>query len=111
MTAFEIVDILRKGLTEQEINCLNIDKLVRVPGAQGFINVGNKWFTYNNQDERGNISFHGPFNDKSLIYAIAISFYKSDKFESYKFSEQEYQIFFHNHFSSIEEIRELKMDI
>ena len=106
MTREELIEILKTGLDEQEIQDLNIGKLVKLPGAKGCIKLNNEWFVYGSQDERGNISFNGPFDDSALIYAIAKIFCKSDLFQLYKFSDKMYKIFLHNHFSSIEEIKE-----
>ena len=106
MTREELIEILKTGLDEQEIQDLNIGKLVKLPGAKGCIKLNNEWFVYGSQDERGNISFNGPFDDSALIYAIAKIFCKSNLFQLYKFSDKMYKIFLHNHFSSIEEIKE-----
>lgn len=106
MTREELIEILKTGLDEQEIQDLNIGKLVKLPGAKGCIKLNNYWFVYGSQDERGNISFNGPFDDSALIYAIAKIFCKSDLFQLYKFSDKMYKIFLHKHFSSIEEIKE-----
>ena len=71
MTREELIEILKTGLDEQEIQDFNIGKLVKLPGAKGCIKLNNEWFVYGSQDERGNISFNGPFDDSALIYAIA----------------------------------------
>ena len=76
MTREELIEILKTGLDEQEIQDLNIGKLVKLPGAKGCIKLNNEWFVYGSQDERGNISFNGPFDDSALIYAIAKIFCK-----------------------------------
>ena len=70
MTSNELIEILKTGLDEQEIQDLNIGKLVKLPGAKGCIKLNNEWFVYGSQDERGNISFNGPFDDSALIYAL-----------------------------------------
>lgn len=106
MTREELIEILKTGLDEKEIQDLNIGKLVKLPGATGCIKLNNEWFVYGSQDERGNIDFIGPFNDKAIVYAIAVKFYKTSLFSDYKFSEAEMDIFCDNHFSSIEEIKE-----
>ena len=111
MTKNEIIEILKTGLNLQELQQLYINQIVKRPDARGFIQLGDWWFIYGNQDERGNISFNGPFDDSSLIYAIAKIFCKSSLFQSYKFSEKYYKIFLHNHFSSIEEIKEKYPDL
>ena len=71
MTKNEIIEILKTGLNLQELQQLYINQIVKRPDARGFIQLGDWWFIYGNQDERGNISFNGPFDDSSLIYAIA----------------------------------------
>ena len=106
MTANEILEILSNGLDSKELKSLYANQIVKTPGAQGFIQIEKMWFIYGNQDEKGNITFNGPFDDSSLIYAIAKLFCKSSLFQSYKFSEKYYEIFLHNHYSSIEEIKE-----
>ena len=106
MTSNEILEILSNGLNSKEFKSLYVNQIVKAPGAQGFIQIENMWFLYGNQDEKGNIIFNGPFDDSALIYAIAKLFCKSSLFESYKFSEQYYNIFLHNHYSSLEEIKE-----
>lgn len=60
MTSNEIINILKTGLDENEIQNLYVNEIVREPGAKGFIRINNMWFIYGNQDERGNISFNGP---------------------------------------------------
>ena len=106
MTSNEILEILKKDLDNKELKSLYANQIVKKPDAQGFIQIENMWFLYGNQDERGNITFNGPFDDSALIYAIAKIFCKSSLFKSYKFSEKYYNIFLHNHYSSIEEIKE-----
>ncbi len=107
MTKEELINILETGLEPNEIQELNIDELVREPGAKGCIKINDVWFLYRDQDERGNISFTGPFNDKAIVYAIAVTFSKSSLFQKYKFTEQEMDIFCKSVFSSLEEIRNL----
>ena len=106
MISNEILEILKKGLDNKELKSLYANQIVKKTDAQGFIQIKNMWFLYGNQDERGNITFNGPFDDSALIYAIAKIFCKSSLFKSYKFSEKYYNIFLHNHSSSIEEIKE-----
>ena len=103
----DLKSILETGLDKEEIHGLYIDELVREPGAKGCIKINDVWFLYGDQDERGNISFTGPFNDKAIVYAIAVTFSKSSLFQKYKFTEQEMDIFCESVFSSLEEIRNL----
>lgn len=70
------------------------------PDIHGCFQIKNMWFYYDGQDERGNIDFIGPFNDKAIVYAIAVKLYKTSLFSDYKFSEAEMDIFCDNHFSS-----------
>ena len=106
MTANEIVEILKTGLTAKELQSLHANQLIQRPGERGFIQIENMWFLYGNQDERGNISFNGPFDDSGLIYAIAHICDKTRLFKSYEWSNKELSIYLHNHFSSVEEIKE-----
>ena len=107
MTKEELENILETGLEPNEIQYLNIDELVRKPGAKGCIKINEKQFLYGKQDERGNISFPGPFNDKAIIYAIAVTFSKSSLFQKYKFTGKEMDIFCDNVFSSLAEIQNI----
>ena len=107
MTKNDLVRILGQELDSKELQQLYIDELVREPGAKGCISVNGNWFIYGGQDERGNISFTGPFNDKAIIYAIAVTFSKSSLFQKYKFTEKELNIFCDNVFSSLEEIQKI----
>ena len=59
------------------------------PDIHGCFQIKNMWFYYDGQDERGNIDFIGPFNDKAIVYAIAVKLYKTSLFSDYKFSEAE----------------------
>ena len=111
MTSNEIFEILKKELTENDLQNLYANQVIRKPDAKGFFQIGKMWFIYGNQDERGNISFNGPFDDTSLVYAIAKLFCKSNLFQEYKFSEEYYKIFLNNHFSSIDEIKEKYPDL
>jgi hypothetical protein len=107
MTKEELISILETGLEANEIQELYIDELVRQPGAKGCIKLNNNWFLYGKQDERGHISFTGPFNDKAIVYAIAVTFSKSSLFQKYKFTPKEMDIFCDNVFSSLDEIRNI----
>ena len=80
MTADEILEILSNGLDSKELKSLYANQIVKTPGAQGFIQIEKMWFIYGNQDEKGNITFNGPFDDSSLIYAIAKLFCKTSLF-------------------------------
>lgn len=106
MTNNQLIEILKLGLSEEELKKLVIGDVIRRPGIQGCFQLGKKWFLYDGQDELGNIDFIGPFNDKAIVYAIAIKFYKTSNFKKYEFLEEEMDVFCDNHFSSIEEIKE-----
>lgn len=106
MTREELIEILKTGLDEDELKREEIGKIIIGPDIHGCFQIKNMWFYYDGQDERGNIDFIGPFNDKAIIYAIAVKLYKTSLFSDYKFSEAEMDIFCDNHFSSIEEIKE-----
>lgn len=105
MTKNDLVRILGQDLDSKELQQLYIDELVREPGAKGCINVNGNWFIYGGQDERGNISFTGPFFENEIIYACSWLFKKEDLFEEYK-TDEFFPKYMHNHFSSIEEIKE-----
>lgn len=75
MTKNDLVRILGQDLDSKELQQLYIDELVREPGAKGCINVNGNWFIYGGQDERGNISFTGPFL-KMKLFMLVVGFLK-----------------------------------
>lgn len=80
------------GEYKMTINCLGIFKLK------------GKWFTYT-ADERQNEWFGGPYTDCGVIYAFAMEEGISDWFEDYKFNTREKDIFIHNHFNSLIDLK------
>lgn len=66
----------------------------------GIFKLEDKWFTYTT-DERQNEWFGGPYTDYGVIYAFAMKAGISDWFEDYKFNTKEKEIFIHNHFNSL----------
>lgn len=80
------------GEYKMTINCLGIFKLK------------DKWFTYT-ADERQNKWFNGPYTDCGVIYAFAMEEGISDWFEDYRFNTREKDIFIHNHFNSLIDLK------
>lgn len=74
------------------INCLGIFKLK------------DNWFIYE-ADERQNEWFNGPYTDCGVIYAFAMEVGISDWFEDYKFDTKEKDIFIHNYFNSLIDLK------
>ena len=85
MTSNELIEILKLGLSEDELKREEIGKIIIGPDIHGCFQIKNKWFYYDGQDERGNIDFIGPFNDKAIVYAIAVKLYNTSLFSDYKF--------------------------
>ena len=80
------------GEYKMTINCLGIFKLK------------DKWFIYT-ADERQNEWFGGPYTDCGVIYAFAMTAGISDWFEDYRFNTREKDIFIHNHFNSLIDLK------
>lgn len=105
MTNEMIKNALEKKINATEMNDFYIDQIVYKQNACGCININNRWFIYKKMDEYCYLSLSGPFFENEIIYACSWLLKKEDLFEEYK-TDVFFQKYMHNHFSSIEEIKE-----
>ena len=67
-------------------------------------------YEYKKMDENCYLSLTGPFFENEIIYACSWLLKKEDLFDEYK-TDDFFQKYMHNHFSSIEEIKEKYPDL
>ena len=105
MTGEIIRKTLENKLNPKEMSDFYIGEIVYKPNACGCISINNSWFIYKKMDEYCYLSLSGPFFENEIIYACSWLLKKEELFEEYK-TEDFFQKYMHNHFSSIEEIKE-----
>lgn len=105
MTNEMIKNALENKINATEMNDFYIDQIVYKQNACGCININNMWFIYKKMDEYCYLSLSGPFFENEIIYACSWLLKKEYLFEEYK-TDDFFQKYMHNHFSSIEEIKE-----
>ena len=76
-------------------------ELIRSPGACGCVKRG--WFVYQT-DEHNALMITGPFSDRGIVFACAMTLHISRHFQEYRFSEEEWSVFIHGHYTSFEDI-------
>lgn len=75
------------------------------PNARGVFSEKDNWFIYE-IDERMVNSISGPFSLNEIIFAISLQMHISNYFDDYKFGEDGYKKYIHNHFRSLNEALE-----
>ena len=76
---------------------------VVIPNSIGCFKHSNMWFFYS-VDEKAYENICGPFTIDGLIYALALEYDTIELVGSLSFSEAEWDIYYNNHFYSMEDI-------
>ena len=81
----------------------SVGEYVRKPNCQGCFSIGNRWYLFR-IDEYNTPQITGPFRQQGIVYACALMLHQAAGLEEYRFSEEEQNIFIHNHYGSLEEL-------
>ena len=81
----------------------HIGEFIEKPNQCGCFKRNEKWYIYQT-DEKNYCTFCGPFSSSGIIYACAKVLHISSNYKKYRFSQEELEIYIHNHFHSFEEI-------
>ena len=76
---------------------------VVIPNSNGCFEHNNMWFFYS-VDEKAYENICGPFTVDGLIYALALEYDTTDLVDSLSFSEAEWDVYYNNHFYSMEDV-------
>ena len=102
----KIRELISANLDNKEVfQCFHIGEFVQLPGHMGCFERQANWYWFES-DEKNECMIIGPFNLKGIIYACAVRMNFSKRLKEYKFTQEEYQIFFNNHFHTFSEIDE-----
>ena len=83
----------------------HIGEFIEKPNQSGCFKRNEEWYVYET-DEKNYCTFCGPFTIKGIIYACGMKLHISKDMKGYRFSEEEFKIYLHNHFHSLKEIDE-----
>ena len=83
----------------------HVGEYIKAPNQYGCFKKNLKWYTYI-VDERNYCTIKGPYSLRGIIYACAILVNIEKDMKEFYFSPKELQIFYNNHFRSIEELDE-----
>lgn len=81
----------------------HIGEFIEKPNQCGCFKRNEEWYIYQT-DEKNYCTFCGPFSSSGIIYACAKVLHISSNYKKYRFSQEELEIYIHNHFHSFEEI-------
>lgn len=81
----------------------HIGEFIEKPNQCGCFKRNEEWYIYQT-DEKNYCTFCGPFSSSGIIYACAKVLHISSNYKKYRFSQEELEIYIHNHFQSFEEI-------
>lgn len=81
----------------------HIGEFIEKPNQCGCFKRNEEWYIYQT-DEKNYCTFCGPFSSSGIIYACAKALHISSNYKKYRFSQEELEIYIHNHFHSFEEI-------
>ena len=81
----------------------HIGEFIEKPNQCGCFKRNEEWYIYQT-DEKNYCTFCGPFSSSGIIYACAKVLHISSNYKRYRFSQEELEIYIHNHFHSFEEI-------
>ena len=100
-----IRNVLKANIEEDidDYSYFHIGEFVEQPNQSGCFKRESKWYTYE-IDEKNDCTFCGPFSQKGVIYACTMLLPVSMKMREYRFTEEEFDIYLHNHFHSFDEI-------
>ena len=105
----EELEIITKALNEnsekdiESYKDFHVGEFIERPNQCGCFRRGGKWYIYQ-IDEKNYCTFCGPFSSSGIIYACAKVLHISSNYKKYRFSQEELEIYIHNHFHSFEEI-------
>lgn len=99
----EIINtILKKYKSDYDGN-FYVGEFVEAPNTLGCFQRYKKWYLYE-VDEKNSCTFTGPFSLNGIIYACALKLGISKELEEFRFENEEFSIFIHNHFRTFSEI-------
>ena len=81
----------------------HIGEFIEKPNQCGCFKRNEEWYIYQT-DEKNYCTFCGPFSSSGIIYACTKVLHISSNYKKYRFSQEELEIYIHNHFHSFEEI-------
>lgn len=105
----EEIEMIKETLNENieenidDYECFHIGVFVEKPNQCGYFKRNEKWYVYE-IDEKNYCTFGGPFSQSGIICACTMILPISMKTKEYRFTEEEFNIYLHNHFHSFEEI-------
>ncbi len=73
------------------------------PNKAGCFEHKDDWYVYR-IDEGGDIVITGPFNDRDIIYAVALELGLAREFDAYKFSDSADDIYANCHYYNINDL-------
>lgn len=97
-----IAEILKRYKSDYNGN-FYVGEFIESPNNLGCFIRDKKWFLYE-VDEKNYCTFTGPFSLNGIIYACALKLGISKELEEFRFKNEEFSIFIHNHFRTFSEI-------
>lgn len=107
----EDIETIKKNLEDNigenidKLARFHIDELVELPNQLGCFKREDKWYIYET-DEKNFCTYCGPFSLKGIVYACAMKLHVSKQLKEFRFSEEEFNVYLHNHFHSLKAIDE-----
>lgn len=97
-------DIINKiKMVTKNDDRFHLAKHVVIPNSNGCFEHNNMWFFYS-ADEKAYENICGPFTVDGLIYALALEYDTTELVDSLSFSEAELDVYYNNHFYSMEDV-------
>lgn len=94
------------GIVQENIDdyeYFHFGEFVEKPNQCGCFERNGNWYTYV-IDEKNFCTFGGPYSSNGIICACTMILPITMVKEQYNFTEEEFNIYLHNHFHSLEEI-------
>ena len=97
----KIIWIVQENIDDYEY--FHFGEFVEKPNQCGCFERNGNWYTYV-IDEKNFCTFGGPYSRNGIICACTMILPITMVKEQYNFTEEEFNIYLHNHFHSLEEI-------
>jgi len=105
----EEIEIIKSKLNEniegnmEVYQNFHVGEFLEIPNQCGCFKRNSSWYTYVT-DEKNFCTFSGPFSLKGIIYACSKLLHIFKKFNKYRFTKEELEIYINNNFHSFNEI-------
>ena len=98
-----IMKLLRLQNMKEKYRDFHFGEFIEKPNQCGCFERNGNWYTYV-IDEKNFCTFGGPYSRNGIICACTMILPITMVKEQYNFTEEEFNIYLHNHFHSLEEI-------